>query len=82
MVRLRCSVGRVGLKNPLIAAAAEHMIDAKGVEAAIRAGAGASMMGSCQTVPVNESAPMRREGVAPSGLISMSAFSSSCVRHS
>jgi hypothetical protein len=37
------------------------------------------MMGSCQTVPVNESAPMRRDGVAPNGLMSMSAFSSSCV---
>jgi hypothetical protein len=45
----------------------------------IRAGAGASMMGSCHTVPVNESAPMRREGVAPSGLMSMSALSSCCV---
>jgi hypothetical protein len=28
---------------------------------------------------VNESAPMRRDGVEPNGLMSMSASSSSCV---
>ena len=37
----------------------------------IRAGAGASMIGSCQTVPVNESAGIRRDGIEPNGLISM-----------
>ena len=35
------------------------------------AGAGASMIGSCQTVPVNDSAGIRRDGIEPNGLISM-----------
>src|SRR5262249_4471981 len=39
----------------------------------MRAGAGASMIGSCQTVPVNDCAGARREGVAPNGLISMAS---------
>src|SRR5437773_1617158 len=37
----------------------------------MRAGAGASMIGSCHTVPVKESAGARREGTEPNGLISM-----------
>jgi hypothetical protein len=40
----------------------------------MRAGAGASMIGSCQTVPVKESAGPRREGVEPNGLMSMAAI--------
>jgi hypothetical protein len=31
------------------------------------------MMGFCHTVPVNDSAGMRREGVEPNGLMSMAA---------
>ena len=46
----------------------------------MRAGAGASMIGSCQTVPVNESAGPRREGTEPSGLISMTVLSSRHVK--
>jgi len=37
----------------------------------MRAGAGASMIGSCQTVPVNQSPGIRREGTEPDGLMSM-----------
>lgn len=36
-----------------------------------RAGAGASTMGSCQTLPVNESAGGRRESVSPQRVMSM-----------
>src|SRR5579863_254916 len=36
-----------------------------------RAGAGASMIGSCQTIPVNDSAGPRRDGTEPLGRISM-----------
>ncbi len=46
MSRLRCQIGKVDLKNPLIAAPGEHMIDASGVERAIRAGAGAVVVKS------------------------------------
>jgi len=34
----------------------------------MRAGAGASMIGFCQTVPVNDSGGMRREGTEPQRL--------------
>jgi hypothetical protein len=40
----------------------------------MRAGAGASMIGFCHTVPVNDSSGMRREGAEPNGLISMNSF--------
>jgi hypothetical protein len=40
----------------------------------IRAGAGASMMGSCHTVPVNDSAGVLREGTEPNRLMSMVLF--------
>ena len=49
--RLETRIGRVVLKNPLIAAAAEHFIEAEGIAAAIRAGAGAVVVKS-----TNESA--------------------------
>ncbi|WP_126975182.1 tRNA-dihydrouridine synthase [Frigidibacter oleivorans] len=41
MTRLETRVGRLRLKNPVIAAAGEHMIDAAGIRSAILAGAGA-----------------------------------------
>jgi dihydroorotate dehydrogenase len=44
--RLRTSVGTVELKNPLIAAAAEHLIDAEGVRRALAAGVGAVVVKS------------------------------------
>ena len=43
---LTARVGAVTLKNPLIAAAAEHLIDAAGVRRAIAAGAGAVVVKS------------------------------------
>lgn len=52
--RLETRIGGLGLKNPVIAAAAEHMIEAAGVEAAIAAGAGAVVVKSA-----NESAAAR-----------------------
>src|SRR5262245_5982509 len=39
--------------------------------ARMRAGAGASMIGSCHTVPVNQSPGMRRDGTDPNNLMSM-----------
>jgi dihydroorotate dehydrogenase (NAD+) catalytic subunit len=44
--RASMSVGRVPLKNPLIAGSAEHLIDAGGVRRAIEAGAGAVVVKS------------------------------------
>ncbi|OYU37891.1 MAG: dihydroorotate dehydrogenase [Pseudorhodobacter sp. PARRP1] len=41
MSRLETHIGRLRLKNPVIAAAGEHMIDAAGIRSAILAGAGA-----------------------------------------
>ncbi|MDX8458858.1 hypothetical protein [Mesorhizobium humile] len=64
MVRLRCSVGRIELKNPLVAAAAEHMIDAAGVEAAIRAGAGAVVVKSTNESEAARDQLQRAEYVA------------------
>jgi len=46
MGRLDVSVGRTALKNPLIAGAAEHMIEAGGVLRALGAGAGAVVVKS------------------------------------
>ena len=38
-------------------------------------GAGAAMMGSCHTVPVNHSAGARREGTEPRGVMSIDDYS-------
>ncbi|AUW45936.1 dihydroorotate dehydrogenase [Rhizobium leguminosarum] len=46
MSRLHCKIGNVDLKNPVIAASGEHMIDMSGVERAIAAGAGAVVVKS------------------------------------
>lgn len=43
---LTTSVGRIELKNPVIAGSAEHLIDADGVRRALRAGAGAVVVKS------------------------------------
>jgi dihydroorotate dehydrogenase (NAD+) catalytic subunit len=48
--KLRTNIGRVTLKNPLIAGSAEHLIEADGVRRAFKAGAGAVVVKS-----VNES---------------------------
>jgi len=44
--RLTTRVGGTMLKNPLIAAAAEHLIDAEGVRRALAAGVGAVVVKS------------------------------------
>lgn len=51
---LQTRVGRVALKNPLIAGSAEHLIEANGVRRALKAGAGAVVVKS-----VNESEAAR-----------------------
>ena len=51
MTRLALSVGRLALRNPVIAGSAEHLIDADGVRRALKAGAGAVVVKS-----INESA--------------------------
>src|SRR3954452_310919 len=43
---LSTTIGRVPLKNPLIAGAAEHVIEAEGVRRALQAGAGAVVVKS------------------------------------
>ena len=54
MTDLSTTVGRVKLKNPLIAGSAEHLIDAEGVRRALKAGVGAVVVKS-----VNESQAAR-----------------------
>lgn len=54
MMSLETSLGRVRLKNPLIAGSAEHLIDADGVRRALKAGVGAVIVKS-----TNESAAGR-----------------------
>ncbi|WP_102226802.1 beta/alpha barrel domain-containing protein [Acidimangrovimonas sediminis] len=56
MSRLTSRLGRLALKNPVIAAPAEHMIRDGGIEAAIAAGAGAVVVKS-----TNESAAARAQ---------------------
>ena len=51
---LHTTIGRVALKNPLIAGSAEHLIEADGVRRALKAGAGAVVVKS-----VNESEAAR-----------------------
>jgi dihydroorotate dehydrogenase (NAD+) catalytic subunit len=46
MPRLNVMIGRTGLKNPVVAGSAEHLIDADGVRRALRAGAGAVVVKS------------------------------------
>lgn len=46
MNRLKTSVGRTELKNPVIAGSAEHLIDADGVRRMLRAGVGAVVVKS------------------------------------
>lgn len=53
---LTTSVGRIELKNPLIAGSAEHMIDADGVRRALRSGVGAVVVKS-----TNESQAARQQ---------------------
>ena len=41
---LNTSVGRVELKNPLVAGSAEHLIEPEGIRRALRAGVGGAIM--------------------------------------
>jgi hypothetical protein len=43
---MEVEIGRIRLKNPLIAGSAEHLIEAEGVRAALRAGVGAVVVKS------------------------------------
>lgn len=62
--RLETRIGGLGLKNPVIAAAAEHMIEAAGVEAAIAAGAGAVVVKSANESVAARDQLQRAEYVA------------------
>lgn len=64
MDRLHCRIGALELKNPLIAAAGEHMIDASGVERAIRAGAGAVVVKSTNESQAAKDQLLRAEYMA------------------
>jgi dihydroorotate dehydrogenase (NAD+) catalytic subunit len=55
------SVGSVRLKNPLIAAAAEHLIDADGVRRALKAGVGAMVVKSTNESPAAKDQLQRAE---------------------
>src|SRR5262249_19061796 len=50
-VDLTTRIGRVELKNPLIAAPAEHLIEADGIRRALRAGVGAVVVKSTNESP-------------------------------
>lgn len=59
--RLATRVGRVALKNPIIAAAAEHLIEADGVRAALRAGVGAVVVKSINELAAGKDQLQRAE---------------------
>lgn len=58
---LRTQIGRVDLKNPLIAGSAEHLIEAGGVRRAIEAGVGAVVVKSVNESPVARDQLQRAE---------------------
>lgn len=62
--RLQTTIGRVTLKNPLIAASAEHLIDAEGIRAALAAGAGAVVVKSTNEVQAARDQLQRAEYMA------------------
>jgi dihydroorotate dehydrogenase (NAD+) catalytic subunit len=62
--RLEARLGRVRLKNPIIAAAAEHMIEAEGIRAAIESGAGAVVVKSTNEAMAGKDQLRRAEYVA------------------
>lgn len=59
--RLRTAVAGLELKNPVIAAAAEHLITPEGLRAAVRAGAGAVVVKSANEVPAAKEMLRRAE---------------------
>lgn len=62
--RLETRIGRLRLKNPLIAAAGEHLIDAEGIRSAILSGAGAVVGKSTNESPAARDQLTRAEYVA------------------
>ena len=62
--RLETSIGRLRLKNPVIAAAAEHLIEPAGIRAAIAAGAGAVVVKSTNESQAAKDQLARAEYVA------------------
>ena len=62
--RLTTTVGRVTLKNPLIAGSAEHMIDANGVRRALESGAGAVVVKSTNETMAARDQLLRAEYMA------------------
>ena len=62
--RLAARIGRLTLKNPVIAASAEHLIEADGIRAAIEAGAGAVVVKSTNENPAGKEQLRRAEYVA------------------
>ena len=62
--RLQVSVGRVALKNPVIAGAAEHLTDADGIRRALKAGAGAVVVKSTNESPAARDQLQRAEYLA------------------
>ncbi len=59
--RLATRIGSVRLKNPIIAAAAEHLIEADGVRAALRAGVGAVVVKSINELAAGKDQLQRAE---------------------
>ena len=64
MPRLETRIGRLWLKNPVIAAAGEHMIEASGIASAILAGAGAVVGKSTNESPQAKDQLTRAQYVA------------------
>ncbi|MBI0537943.1 dihydroorotate dehydrogenase [Roseomonas sp. KE2513] len=62
--RLQAGFGRTLIKNPVIAAAAEHLIEAEGIRAAIEAGAGAVVVKSTNETMAGKDQLGRAEYVA------------------
>ncbi len=62
--RLQVSVGRVALKNPVIAGSAEHLTDADGIRRALKAGAGAVVVKSTNESPAARDQLQRAEYLA------------------
>lgn len=62
--RLETSIGEIRLKNPVIAAAAEHLIEEDGILSAIRAGAGAVVVKSTNESEAAKDQLRRAEYVA------------------
>jgi dihydroorotate dehydrogenase (NAD+) catalytic subunit len=61
MTRLNVSIGRLHIKNPLIAGSAEHLIEAENVRRALRSGVGAVVVKSTNETDRGRDQPPRAE---------------------